>query len=79
MKTINQFNLLLFICFISSCSMSKDMAYEDDIYSSDNGIIFSDNLEESNENDDYYDSESLYFDDYYVAINSNKFYASTCE
>ena len=70
MKTINQLLLLLFITIFSSCTMSKDMSYEDDIYSTDNGVVFADYTDEeqnNNEQEDYYDSQygDLYEDENY--------------
>ena len=58
MKTINQLLTFIFATLICSCTVSKDMSYEDDIYSTDNGIVFAENNNDQKDTEeDYYDSE----------------------
>ena len=76
MKTINQLLSFLLVLFICSCTVSKDMSYEDDIYSADNEIIFAENNNDKQENEqeeDYYDAEygDLYADDQYDFYGDN--------
>ena len=75
MKTINQFLYIIIFSFMFSCTVSKDMSYQDDIYSAENEIIFADNNtdQKNQEEEDYYDAEygDLYEDDQYDFYGEN--------
>ena len=79
MKSIKYISILSLIVIFSSCSTSKQLSYEDDIYSTETDIVFVEN----NTEEDYYDPyEELYEDyDYYDDDNNtyitNNYYGSS--
>ena len=70
MKSIQYICILSLIFIFTSCSTSKQLSYEDDVYSTETEIVFADN----NSDDDYYDPYEDLYEDYDYFDDDNNTY-----